>query len=300
MPEFLRDILPLILLFVSGLILQFTRVLQRDDGKVFLKLVFYITLPALILTSITHVELNVKIAILPFISAVVIVINFIVASGWTRLLKLDRKLMGTFLVGTMVLNIGFTLPFVMSFLGQEGIALIMIMDTGNGLMVMTFVYYQACKYGSKTTGNKYILHRFFQAPPFWAIIIGIVLNLTGIVLPDVPSKFLKITGDLTIPLLLLIMGVFFNPRLVRIPALVSVLVIRMGLGLLIGLLISWVLNIEGIMRTIILVGTSAPVGFNTLVFSSIEELDTEFASSVLSYSLLIALIYIPTIILLFQ
>jgi predicted permease len=299
MTDILIDIVPLILLFFAGLVLQLTGILSKQDGKTLLNLVFYVSLPALILTSVPTVNLSYEMILLPFISAGIILINFGLSFGVGKFLRLDRKIMGTFLIASMILNIGFTLPFVLSFLGQEGLAMIMIMDTGNGLMVMTFVYYQACRYGGKTSGNKHILKRFFKSPPFWAIILGIILNLTASKIPEIPVKFLEITGDLTIPLLLLTMGVFFTPKLIRIKPLVSVLLIRMGFGLLFGLLITWALGIDGTLRTIILVGTSAPVGFNTLTFSSIEELDMEFGSSLLSWSLLIALFYIPIIILVF-
>ena len=67
-------ILPVILIFVLGYILKMFGVLKQDHGDVFMKVVFYLSLPALIILSLTRVELNIEYAWLPLISFTIIMI----------------------------------------------------------------------------------------------------------------------------------------------------------------------------------------------------------------------------------
>lgn len=69
-----------------------------------------------------------------------------------------------------------------------------------------------------------------------------------------------------------------------------VIAIRMAVGLLIGFGIAYFAGLEGINRNIVIIGASAPTGYNTLVFSSIAGLNEEFAASVVSYSILIGIV----------
>lgn len=69
--------------------------------------------------------------------------------------------------------------------------------------------------------------------------------------------------------------------------------IRTGIGLLLGLLFVYLFDLNGVSRTVVLVCSSAPSGLNTLVFSSMEKLDNEFAASVVSYSVIVGMILIP-------
>jgi len=73
----------------------------------------------------------------------------------------------------------------------------------------------------------------------------------------------------------------------------------MGLGLLLGWLLTLIFGITGMTRTIIIASSSTPVGFNTLIFANLEKLDREFAANLVSFSILIALGYLPLIIWLF-
>jgi len=64
-------------------------------------------------------------------------------------------------------------------------------------------------------------------------------------------------------------------------------------GLALGLALSWVFGLEGIVRDIVIICSSAPVGYNTLVLSSLENLDKDFAASLVSISLILGIIYVP-------
>ena len=74
------------------------------------------------------------------------------------------------------------------------------------------------------------------------------------------------------------------------------LTLRFGFGLLLGWLASLVLGLEGIDRTVLIACAAAPMGYNTLTYASLEELDKDFAASMVSFSVLLGLIATPILV----
>jgi len=68
----------------------------------------------------------------------------------------------------------------------------------------------------------------------------------------------------------------------------------------IGIALSALFGFEGITRTVVTVCSALPIGFNTLIFSNLENMDREFAATIVSISIFIALFYIPWLIYLFR
>ncbi|MCK4312520.1 MAG: AEC family transporter [Candidatus Cloacimonetes bacterium] len=295
MKEFLEKIIPIILIFFLGYFLKRIRLFKKETGDLLLKLVFYVTLPALIFLSISNVELIFEFIYLPFIAVAVIFIVYFIALFIGKRFKLPPATLGTFLIGSMIMNTGFVLPFIIAAFGREGLALYTFFDLGNALLVLTFVYYIAVKYGGSKS-SKVQFRKFLLLPPIWGLFLGIIFNLGKIELPQIAGNFLQHLGTPTIPLIMLSLGIYFSPKMKNIGKIITVLFIRMGFGLLLGFFFVSILNLQGLLRTIVIICSAAPVGYNTLVFSSMENLDKEFAASLVSISLLIGIFYIPILI----
>ena len=68
-------------------------------------------------------------------------------------------------------------------------------------------------------------------------------------------------------------------------------------GLFLGVALTALFGLEGVTRSVIIICSSAPVGYNTLVLSSLENLDKDFAASLVSISLILGIIYVPILML---
>jgi predicted permease len=294
--EIIQNIIPLVLLFAVGLFFRKIGVFKPEDGDLLLKVVFYIALPALLLLSVARARLTWGVAFLPLISAGVIFLTYLFMLATSKPLRVERMTRGVMLVGAMILNVGFIIPFVMTAYGEEGLARLMIFDLGNGFMVFTFVYYQACKYGGGPADACLMRNKLLKSPPLWALVAGVALNLLDVEIPNVAVHFLEIAGDLTVPLLMLVIGFFFHVKVTNLRALLLVIFIRMGAGLLIGLAIVNILGLEGLLKNIVVLGCATPVGYNTLTFTSLENLDREFAAGLVSISVLAGMVYVPLLI----
>lgn len=296
MSGLLIKLLPLLIIFLIGLFLRYRGIFNQKNGDDFIKLVFFVSLPGLIINSLTKVELNSDFAFLPLISAIIIFTIYFISLLTGKLFKLPKPTLGVFIIGTMILNNGFVIPFVFETFGDEGLARLMIFDFSNGLLTFTFVYFQACKYGNNNTSKKSSYKKFLYSPPIWALFAGILINITGVNMPAVLSDFFKIAGDLTIPLLMLTMGIYFKPKAIRMWPLFTGIFIRTGIGFALGFFLCYIFGLEGLNRTIVLISSAAPIGFNTLTFTSLEKLDREFAASLVSFGILAGVIVIPLLI----
>lgn len=78
----MNDVFPItfsMMILFLGILLRSTNLLKQEDADIFLKIIFYVSLPALILNAITAIDINQK-SFLPIISSVLIIITFVVTS----------------------------------------------------------------------------------------------------------------------------------------------------------------------------------------------------------------------------
>jgi predicted permease len=291
---------PIILTYLLGIVLRRTRAVRREDGALFLRLCFFAAIPALILKSLPSVKITPDVALLPLIAAIIILGTYAAAYFLCRGSAPERPVFGVTLVGAMIMNTSFILPFVLLMYGDQGFATAVVFDTGNAFLVATVIFYIACRYGEGSTGPWSAVRRVALAPPLWAFTVGLFLNLAGIGVHPALESFFTLVGNLMVPLVMLSLGIYFSPRLVRPRLLVTVLLVRSVGGFLLALLLSALFGLEGLTRSVVLVCGAAPVGFNTLVFSSLAKLDIEFAASLLSTSIALGIVLLPILIMLVQ
>ncbi|PKM82743.1 MAG: AEC family transporter [Firmicutes bacterium HGW-Firmicutes-14] len=289
-------VIPILLIFLLGILLKRLSILNDDSADSFLKFVFHVSFPASILISIPRMVLTSELLFLPLTAIAIIILSYFAARAAGAFFNLSGPALGVFLVGSMIINTGFTYPFIIAVFGQEGFARAALFDFGNCLIILTFVYYVAVKYGRN--GETKIINKFLGSTPLWALSIAVFLNLTGTSIPVMIDDFLQLLGNTLIPLFMISLGLRFSLKVVNFKALFAVISIRMFFGLLLGIGFVNIFGIEGLSRSVVLISSAAPVGFNTLMFATLEDLDKEFAASIVSFSILIGIV-LTTIMLFF-
>ena len=295
MQELITKVSPIFIIFVVGYVLKRINFLVQDHADLFLKLVMYLALPALIVPSFAGIPLSAELVVLPFVSVVTMFFTLIVAFIVATLLSLPKQTKGTFVLASSIMNLGLALSFYQAAFGQEVIAYFLLLMLGHDIVLFTLLYYLACFYGS--TDHVFSHHKavkkLFLLPPLWAVAVGLLLNVTKTQIPYFILPSLNIVGSMFTPLLMLALGVVFS-----VPERLSLklcfpLVIRSGCGILIGLLLSELFSLEGVVRAAVVLGSAAPVGFNTLVFSTIENLDKKLAAQIVSSALILGGFMLP-------
>ncbi len=283
-------IIAVILVFAAGYLLKLCKILEKSDGGLLLKLIFYAAVPSIVLLSVSKVKLSLDFIYFPIILFLIIALTYLASFFCAKLFGFARSSFGVFLVACVIMNTGFLLPFIAALNNSRATALWAIFDAANILFVFTFAYYLACKYGKNNAKFEFILKKFLFSPPLWAMAIGIIFSVFEVSLPSIAQETLSLLGGLAGPLLMLALGIYFEPKFKNMLPIFCAICIRMVLGFFLGVFFVRLFGICGLNKSIIILSAAAPVGYNTLTFSSLENLDTEFAANLVSFSMLIGLI----------
>ena len=100
------------------------------------------------------------------------------------------------------------------------------------------------------------------SPPILAATMALALNLLDFQMPQVAVILLKDLGSLTIPLIMLSVGVYFNPKFEKFLPLFSAVFVRMFVGLSAGFILINLFNLDGLTKEIILIASAAPICYN--------------------------------------
>lgn len=300
MNPFIVKIIPLILTFFVGILVKKLKLLSKEDAHVLLKFVLNISLPAFSIIAIYNVVISLDMLLIPILAMAIVMIMFLISHLTNRVLKMPKAMFGSFLVGTMVMNSVFALPLFHAAFGDEGLARASLFDIGNSFMIFTFTYYNAIKYGDNTHGSKIEWKKFLKLPPLYTMVVAFIIKIAGVTLPPLSLDFLSQIGLTTSPLVMIALGLYFEPRIKNLGKAFLAIFIRMGLGLGAGYLLTLALGLTGLTATTITVCAALPIGFNTLIFADMENMDSEFAATMVSISILISLFYMPLLIYLFS
>lgn len=298
MTEIINNLLPIFLIFLLGYICQQVGFLTKDNADLFLKLFFYLVLPAVVLLSISQVPLTIHLLALPVITIIMLTTSYGIASFCQHFFDMPPKTTGVFLIGSSILNGAFVYPFVLAIYKEHGLAVAYLFDFGNAIVAFSFAYYLACRYGSSGTelSRKTIYKKFLLSPPLLALFLAVLLNLTGFRLPEAGYGFLRAIGGMTTPLIMLSLGIYFSPRIIYPGPLFTVIGIRVLGGLVMGIILTFIFGFTGENRIITIIMAISPSAMNTLIYATLEGLDKDFAASIISYTTLISMFLISLVI----
>jgi malate permease and related proteins len=294
----LLQLLPVFAYFGLGLLVRRCGIAEKSHGDFLLRFVFFVTLPLLILASVPNITFSAEKALLPFINVAINLICLGAAFLWARSRKFDRRTTGTILVNSAILNNSFMFPFILAVYGQAGFADAILFDFGNAMLMATVVYAIAFNYGGEQHSRWTMLIRILKSPLVWSLVLSVILALLGLQLPAIVTTVITPLAQMTGPLILIALGIFFSLKVANLPIALGITSIRLGLGLLFGILLANVLGLEGTTYAVIVLCCAAPIGFNALTYSSLAKLDVDLSASAVSISILAGLVYIPVLILL--
>jgi len=292
------QLFPIFVYFALGIAIRKAGIAERIHGEFLLRFVFFVTLPLLILTSVSAITFTADKAILPFLNIGVNLSCLGAALLLGRLRKLDKATIGTMIVSTSIVNNSFMFPFTLAVYGQSGFADSVLWDFGNALMMSTVVYAAAFHYGGAQHQRWTMLMRILKSPLVWCLVLSVILSLTHTPIPPGIGKIITPLAQMTAPLILIALGIFTTFKIHRIGLALQTVGIRMVFGLLCGLLLATAAGLEGTTFKVVVLCSAAPIGFNALTYCSMAKLDTELGASAVSLSIIAGLVYIPILILL--
>lgn len=296
----LSQLIPIFVFFAIGVLLRGQGLAERQHGDFLLRFVFFVTLPLLILNSVSRIDFTGDKAVLPLLNIGVNLGCFALTLLVARWKGLDRTTTGTLLVGTTIVNNSFMFPFTLAVYGEAGFADAILWDFGNAIMMATFVYAMAFRYGGEAQQGWGMLLRILKSPLVWSLVISVVLALSRTPLPAQVVAVAAPLGQMTGPLILIALGIITSLKLAKLDLALWTIGIRMVFGLVCGVLLATLAGLDGTTFKVVALCAGAPIGFNAVTLCSMAKLDTDLSSSAVSLSIVAGLVWIPGLILLLE
>lgn len=249
------------------------------------RIVMNIGAPCLILASFSKTDIEIeKMTELALATLLVLLIMMII--GFV-LIKSARLKLSTFLPSLLFPNIGnMGLPLCLFAFGEAGLAL--------GLTIFLVIFTLQMSLGIALVAGWGKLSSLFKQPVLWATAVAVFLVNGGYTLPAWLDNTTSILGGLTIPLMLITLGVSLAELKVsewKHSLLFSVIRVVGGFGL--AVLVAALLGLKGADRGVLILQSSMPVAvFNYLLALRYRREPGEVAGMVV-LSTLLAFVLLP-------
>ena len=292
----LPDLLPVLASLVLGVLLRLSGVAGEREGQFTLRLVFTVCQPALVLLSVSAVDLT------PGVALFAGVVPAMVAAGYVagRLTGRSRTFAGpsvpVVVIASMMLNSGSVLPWAEALFGPAGVARIAVSDAVSAVLTFTWAYWTAARGNPRRRGGPPPVGRLLRSPPLYGVAAGLAVNLGGGALPGEVVRVLAPFASTTTVLIALGTGMLLTlPGSADLGRASRIVAARLGTSLMVALAVALLVPLSGTDRALLFLLAAAPVAFVTVTFAVLEELDVRLATASLSLSLLASVVLSPVV-----
>jgi predicted permease len=285
-----------IAIFLGGAMLRSFGLLGKIHAERLASIVFSISLPATILVSLDGMAFAPTAWKVPMAACLVTLSMLLGAWQLARLLQLPRPTQGGFLLATGCINsVYFAYPVVLATLGDQGLAQAILFDLGQTTLTLTVIYGLAVWHGAGAATPRSMLTRFLSSPPLWALFSSLGLTFLGLHLPAWLRAGLIPIHLTTTPLASLVLGLSISFAVLRRTLALGLLgvVVRMGGGLLLGLVVAWLLDLGGIERAVVVLVAAMPSAVTAVIFATETGLDEDLVTSIVALSICVGMGLLP-------
>lgn len=283
--EVLSVVFPVFTIIVAGWF--FARFKRIDLGPI-IDLLLYLTIPALVVSSLSRKPLVADDLVIVGLSATAVVLGTGVISFAYLSITGRRELRG-FYLPTMFMNSG-NMAFPLSLLafGPDGLTVAVVYYIAVSLLVYTLGISIA-----KGSGG---LTEMFKLPLIYAAAAGIWLNLSGVELPEPVFNTFEMLGMATIPVMQVSLGYrLYSTRLARPGLSLAGTVIRIGGGVAIAWAVVWLFGIGGLSGKVIILASSMPAAVINFIVSHKYDLDSDLVASTVAVSTVASVVTVPLV-----
>ena len=249
------------------------------DTRFVTRLIMNVGAPFLIISSLTKTQIE-KSALGEVGLAVLCALVFVGVAGYL-LLRLFRLEVRSYLNALLFPNTGnMGLPLCLFAFGPEGLSL--------ALVVFVIVSTAHFTLGVANLSGRGDPRQFATNPIVWSTAVGLVLLWSGWELPAFARNTLDIMAGLTIPLMLLALGVSIaNIKVSAFSKSLVIALLRLGLGFGAGIAVTSIFGLTGAARGVVILDVAMPVAvFNYLLAEQYNRAPDEVAGAVVLSTLL--------------
>ncbi len=208
----------------------------------------------------------------------------LLALGAFRLLRIRGR--GIYLPVMFLNAANLPFPLVEDVYGEAGLFRGVLYYIATSVFLFSLGLYMV----SKSMDAKELL----RVPVLPAVALAIVFNLAAVRPPEAVMGVVDLLGQAAIPLILFLFGfTLYSVKVKHIKATLLCSILRIGGGLLMGMLAVWLLDIQGLNRDIVLVYSIMPSAVVNVIISDKYDADPEIVASTVLLTTALSFITIP-------
>lgn len=288
-----------------GLIANRLKALPEESVKHFISLVMGITVPCLVISSITGQDLNGDmyrntILTLLLTTLVLIVTAFATTFVSDRIFpwkdQQDRNVLASAMTGC---NAGFMgLPIASAVFGELVFYYLVIQNIANNLylfvMSLAQLHHRESEKSSKSLSEKL---KPLVNPTSVATIVSLIMLFAGIHLPEYAMDIVTTLGDITIPLSMILVGVQLGgadfKKLIADKALLITSVMKLIAVPALALLILTPMPVDPVVKLTVLLGMCFPSAVIGVAVAAQENKNSQLMAEAVAITTLLSLITLP-------
>lgn len=249
-------------------------------------LVINVSMPALLFHTLVRIDTPViSLGQVAIATVLVHAVFAPVAMGMLVKAGSDWRLSVAHVVGNTG-NLG--LPVCYFAFGETGLAYAMTFFAVQCLLLFSV--------GEAVYAGRFDLSRVFRSPILIAIMLALLARSFGVAPPEFAMETLELLGQITIPLMLITLGVSLSSmRASSLPSTVAWSIARTGVAIVVGFGIAHVMDLEGAARGVVVIQTVVPVAVFNFLLAVRHSRDSEAVAGLVLVTHLGALFYLPIV-----
>lgn len=318
--KLLETITTIFILMGTGIFAVKMRILEEKDTQIFSNLIFNITSPALILTSVMEYfnrEAVFSSLAVPLFAVFMTAVSLSAAYAAGKIINLrDRAKQDIFSLAVSFCNtIYIGLPIISAVYGEKAAGYVFFYDFGSSVILWTLgvelagrvtadVRDKSTNSAESADRSLHAMLKNFVNPPLIALVAAVALVMLDIQIPEIIIEPFKILGDITIPLSMLFIGMTvanmnISPEIFE-PAVISASLIRLVISpLALGTLVYFT-GIPIILKKVITIEAGLPIMMFTAILARKYQKYPEFAAKLVMITTLLSMATIPIMILILE
>ena len=287
MTIFIQVVLPVLLVFGAGFAIQKW---QRVDIKPLSVVALYVATPALVFQTFYHAEIDRQygymVAFALLLLFAIIFINKLAALVTKRTSEEESG----WILGTAFMNSGnYGAPIILFAYGQEGFAFAVSFMVLQAIIMNIFGVYYAAKGRS---GVRFALKSVIGMPVTYAVILGLLVQLSGATVPDNLLGTVDILAEAAIPMVMIILGMqLANMSWGQFEwkPLSYVVTVRLLVSPLIAYLLTLIFPFDPLLANVLIISAAMPSAATIVMFAVQFNTMPKFISSVTLVSTIISI-----------
>lgn len=270
---------------IIGFVFKRAGIITEEYGKNMTKVILNITLPALILKTVTQIDIDMSLSALPLVG--IGIAPLMLLPAWLVFKGMAPTDKGVALMCSAGFNIGlFGFPIIEGLMGAEGLKVAAMVDIGNAFILFVVTYAIGFNFSPRGQESRLtaglIIRLFLTSIPFVSYILGLAINLAGISIPPIGIDILDVMGRANMALVLLSLGIMldFNFDRSHWAIILKVIAIRYSAGILLAALIFFFSPLPLAYRTTISLCLIMPIGMASVPFSVEFEYEPRIAVTI--------------------